>query len=64
MVSVLWLDVGYEEEREIKDETQVPRKSTCCATASEHTRKTGLGEKMLKIVLSLRYLRTFDIIKN
>lgn len=30
----MWLGVGGEEVREIKDETQVSRKSTCCATAS------------------------------
>lgn len=45
MVSATWLGVGGEEVREIKDETQVSRKSTCCATASEHTRKTGLGRE-------------------
>lgn len=34
MVSATWLGVGGEEVREMKDETQVSRKSTCCATAS------------------------------
>lgn len=29
--SAPWLDVGGEEEREIKDETQIPRKNVWCA---------------------------------
>lgn len=56
-----WLIIGGEEEREIKDETQIPRKNVWCAILRINSSTRGgygLGKKMLKIVLSLRYLST------
>lgn len=37
------LDARCEEEREIKDESQLSRKSDCCATTSVRARKEGTG---------------------
>lgn len=43
MGSAPWLDAGGEEEREIKDESQVPRKSDRCATASVRAVEEDIG---------------------
>lgn len=43
MGSAPWMDAGSEEEREIKDEGQVPRKSDCCATASVRAVEEDIG---------------------